>query len=197
MGIAKDESVEKCKEIEGVIDAYEAAEKDIETSTGKQKLERKSRGEVFKGKYYPPKFDFRSLYLYPDILSAIFNEVHSRNNGTAIQNVRIREYSDYKYLVIGNLESPGYMGGKEQELGFGDNEMMLQLQVRVEKLLDDQAIRGFVKDYHAKRSELDANSNVSKYEEERKRIWRVVNKESLPLRGYCDECSEEYRKSHF
>ena len=31
--------------------------------------------------------------------------------------VRIRENNDYKYLVIGNLESlPDYMGGKEQEL---------------------------------------------------------------------------------
>jgi hypothetical protein len=111
--------------------------------------------------------------------------------------VRIRENSDYKYLVIDNLESlPDYLGGKEQVLGFGDHEMMVELKTRVEKLIDDQIVRDLVKDYHMKKSELDTNSNISKYEE-RKRIWRVVDKETKPLRGYCDECSEEYLKSHF
>jgi hypothetical protein len=42
--------------------------------TFRSKLERRTREEVFVGKYYPDKFDFKSLYLYPDILSAIFNE---------------------------------------------------------------------------------------------------------------------------
>jgi hypothetical protein len=198
----KEESVKKCEEIIRVIGAYEAAVlaeiKDIETSTEKQKLEKRTREEVFRGKYYPPKFDFRSFYLYPDILSAIFNEAHSRNNGTVRQVVRIKENNGYEYLVIDNLESlPHYMGGKEQELGFGDHEMMVKLKTCVEKLIDDQTIRDLVKDYHMKKSELDSNSNISKYEEERKRIWRIVDKENKPLKGHCEICCEEYLKSHF
>jgi hypothetical protein len=47
------------------------------------------------------------------------------------------------------------------------------------------------------KSELDTNPNISKYEEERKRIWRIVNKENKPLKGHCDKCSEEYLKSRF
>jgi hypothetical protein len=98
-------------------------------------------------------------------------------------------------LVIGNVESMRYMS--EQELGFGDHEMMVELKTRVERLLDDQTIRRFVKDYHLKKSELDTNPNINKYEEERKRMWRIVDKESKQLRGYCDKCCEEYIKSHF
>lgn len=45
----KEESVRKCEEIELIIDAYEKAilteiERDIQTSTGNQKLERKNTG---------------------------------------------------------------------------------------------------------------------------------------------------------
>ena len=201
--VGKKESVKKCEEICGIINAYEQTilaeiEKEIRTSSGNQKLERKNRGDVFKRGLYPLTFDFRSLYLYPDILSAIFNEAHSRNNGTAIQKVRIRENSDYKYLVIGNLESlPAYMGGKEQELAFGDHEMMSQLQVRVEKLLENHIIRDLVKDYYVKMSELGVNSNISKYEEGRKGIWRSVNNEAKRLKGQCDECSDDYIHTRF
>ncbi|MGC1928819.1 MAG: hypothetical protein WA667_07570 [Candidatus Nitrosopolaris sp.] len=203
--VGRDESVKKCKEICGIINAYKETiftqiEREITTSSGNQKLERKKRGEVFIGQHYPDKFDrfVKSLYLYPDILSAIFNEAHSRNNGTVRQNVRIRENSDYKYLVIGNLESlPDYLGGKEQVLGFGDHEMMVELKTRVEKLIDDQIVRDLVKDYHMKKSELDTNSNISKYEEERKVIWRSVNSEAKRLKGHCDECSNDYIHSRF
>ena len=125
--VGKDKSVKKCEEICGIINAYEETifteiEREIRTSSGNQKLERKNRGEVFIGKYYPDKFDrfVKSLYLYPDILYAIFNEAHSRNNGIVRQKVRIKKNNDYEYLVISNLESrPSYMGGNEQELGFG------------------------------------------------------------------------------
>jgi hypothetical protein len=75
--------------------------------------------------------------------------------------------------------------------------MMVELKTRVEKLIDDQIMRDLVKDYHVKKSELDTNSNISKYEEERKRIWRIVDKENKPLKGHCDKCSEGYLKSHF
>jgi hypothetical protein len=81
----REESVKKCEEIEGIIDAYEAAvlaeiKRDIRTSSGNQKLEGKTREEVFIGEHYPDKFDFKSLYLHRDTLSAIFNEAHNRNN---------------------------------------------------------------------------------------------------------------------
>ncbi|MGB6531345.1 MAG: hypothetical protein WBF33_24825 [Candidatus Nitrosopolaris sp.] len=120
--VGKEESVKKCEEICGIIYAYEETiiaetETEIRTSSGNQKLERKNRGQVFIGKYYPDKFDRfgKSLYLYPDMLCAIFKEVHNRNNGTVGQKVRIRENYDYEYLVIGNLESvPYYMGGRNK-----------------------------------------------------------------------------------
>lgn len=199
----KDESVRKCSEIEDVINAYEEIicaeiERDIPTGDGNRKLERKTRGEVFivKGinQYYPPTFDFKSLYLYPDILSAVFDETNSRNTGTEKQKVWIKQNDGYEYLVIGNTDPLQY---KEQELGFGDREMMAELKRRVEKLIDDQTIRRLVREYYAKTSELDTNSNISKYEEERKRIWRTVDIGAKRIRGHCDECSEEYLQSHF
>jgi hypothetical protein len=199
----KEESVKKCEEINRVIDAYEAAvlaeiKREIRTSSDSQKLEEKSRKEVFIGENYPDKFDFKSLYLYRDVLSAIFNEAHNRNNKLAGQKVWIKGNNGYEYVVIGNLDSvPDYMGGKEQELGFGDHEMMVELKTRVERLIDDQKIRVLVNDYHVKKSELDTNPNISKYEEERKRIWRIVDKENKPLKGHCDICCESYLKSHF
>jgi hypothetical protein len=176
----KEESVRKCKEIKGVIDTYQAVvlaeiKRDITTSSGNQKLEGKTRKEVFIGEYYPDKFDFKSLYLNPDILSAIFNEAHNRNNKLTGQKVWIKGNNGYEYVVIGNLDSVShYVGGKEQELGFGDHEIMVELKTRVEKLIDDQKIRDLVKDYDMKKSELDTISNISKYEEERRRIWRIA-----------------------
>jgi hypothetical protein len=80
--VGRDESVQKCEEICGIINAYEGTifteiEREIRTSSGNQKLERKKRGEVFIGQHYPDKFDrfVKSLYLYPDILYAIFTHI--------------------------------------------------------------------------------------------------------------------------
>ncbi|MGB6531344.1 MAG: hypothetical protein WBF33_24820 [Candidatus Nitrosopolaris sp.] len=75
--------------------------------------------------------------------------------------------------------------------------MMGELKTRVEKLLDDQIIRDLVKDYYAKKSELGTNSNICKYEEGRKRIWKSVNNEAKRLKGHCDECSSDYIHSRF
>ena len=78
----KDESVGKAKEIETIIDEYESIVIDeIEKSIDTRKLEKKRKNEVFFGSYFPPKFEFNSLYLYPEILSEIFKEVHNRTNG--------------------------------------------------------------------------------------------------------------------
>jgi hypothetical protein len=199
----KDESVKKCEEIEEIIETYNGAvigeiERNIETSTGNHKLERKTRRDVFITKdtyeYYPDTFYFKRLYLYPDILSAIFNEAHSRNSEVEKQKIWIKQNDGYEYLVIGNVDPMQY---KEEQLGFGDHEMMIELKSRVEKLVDDQRIRDLVRNYYVKQSELDTNTNISKYEEERKRIWRIVDKEAKPINGHCDKCSKEYLDSHF
>jgi hypothetical protein len=75
--------------------------------------------------------------------------------------------------------------------------MMLELKARVEKLVNDEAISGLVRDYYVKESELDTNSNINKYEEERKWIWRIVDEEGGRISGHCDICSEDYLKSYF
>jgi hypothetical protein len=97
-------------------------------------------------------------------------------------------------VVIGN-QDPLKHG--EKELAFGEGEMMEEFKKRVERLVDDSRIRALVNNYHVKILELEGNSNINKYEEERKRIWRSVDKEAKRIRGHCDECSEEYLKSHF
>lgn len=71
--------------------------------------------------YFPDNFNFKSLYIYPDILSATFNEVHSENNATEKQEIWIKQNNGYECLVIDNVDSMQY---KEQQLGFGDHEMM-------------------------------------------------------------------------
>jgi hypothetical protein len=75
--------------------------------------------------------------------------------------------------------------------------MMLELKARVEKLVDDPAIRALVRDYYVKESELDTNPNINKYEEERRQIWRIVDEDGGRVSGHCDICSEDYLKSHF
>jgi len=101
----KDESVEKVKEIETIINGNERIVLDeIEKSIGTRKLERKRRDEVFVGSYFPPKFEFKSLYLYPEILAEIFKEANNRINGKKEQRVRIKENNDYKYVVIDNQD---------------------------------------------------------------------------------------------
>jgi hypothetical protein len=135
--------------------------------------------------------------LYPGTLSAIFNEAHSRNIGSERQKVWIKHNSGYEYLVIGNSESMRQYKAEGEPLGFGDHEMMVEFKTRVQKLIDDQTIRDLVKDYHVKKSELDTNSNISKYEEERKHMWRSVNNEVKRIEGHCDQCSKDYIDSRF
>jgi hypothetical protein len=199
----RDESIEKCREIEETINKYEETifaeiERDIETNniTGfGKKLERKTIEEVFrKGdanyRYFPETFNFKPLYIYPDILSAIFNEAYNRDNEGEEQEIWIKQNDGYEYLVIGNAEL-------QQELGFGGNEMMGELESRVKKLVDGETIRGLVRDYYAKQSELKTNSNIMNYELERERIWISVNSDGRRISGSCVECSEEYLQSHF
>lgn len=75
--------------------------------------------------------------------------------------------------------------------------MMKQLKKRVEKLLDDSTIQNLVKDYYSKISELETNSNIRQYEEERKDIWRNIDSEGKKINGECEKCSKEYLDSHF
>jgi hypothetical protein len=177
---------------------YLQKSRDIETNniTGfGKKLERKTIEEVFrKGdanyRYFPETFNFKPLYIYPDILSAIFNEAYNRDNEGEEQEIWIKQNDGYEYLVIGNVEL-------QQELGFGGHEMMGELESRVKKLVDGETIRGLVRDYYAKQSELETNSNIMNYELERERIWISVNSEGGRIRRSCAECSEEYLQSHF
>ena len=97
-------------------------------------------------------------------------------------------------MVIGIQDT---LKRSQQELAFGDGEMMEEFKNRVERLVVDSRIGALVNDYHVKILELEGNSNINKFEEERKRIWRSVDKEAKRLRGHCDECSEEYLQSHF
>ena len=136
----------------------------------------------------------KSLYIYPDILSAIFNEAYNRDNEEEKQEIWIKQNDGYEYLVIGNVDSMQYT---EQVLGFGDHEKMGELESRVKKLVDGEIIRGLVRDYYAKKSELETNSNIMNYELERERIWISVNSEGGRIRGSCAECSEEYLQSRF
>lgn len=195
----KAESVEKCREIKEIVESYKQVvldeiDKDIQTSTGNHKLEKKGE-EVFTTEYgsklYPRKLDFNSLYLYPRILAEIFQEANNRNNNKEKQEVRITEFADIKDLRIGKPSSIS------TTIGLGDREMMEELKRRVEKLLDDSKIRTLVKDYYVKKSELDKNPNVRQYEDERKEIWRNVDNEAKRIKGDCDKCSEEYLKSYF
>jgi hypothetical protein len=108
--------------------------------------------------------------------------------------VWIKENNDYKYVVIGIQDT---LKPSQQELAFGGGEMMEEFKKRIERLVADSRIGALVNDYNVKILELEGNSNINKFEQERKRIWRSVDKEAKRIRGHCHECSEEYLKSHF
>lgn len=99
---------------------FEEIDKDIETSHGKRKLDRKTKDEFFikEGGFntVPQEFDF-SLYLYPEVLSEIFQEIDNRNNIKEKRTLWIKSLGTYTYLVIGNPDSQRYM---QKDLAFGD-----------------------------------------------------------------------------
>lgn len=142
-------------------------------------------------KLYPRNFDFNSLYLYPKILSEIFQEVNNKNNNKKQQEIWINESAGYCDLKIGE---PNFSTGTT--IALGDKEMIEELKKRVGKLLDDPAIQNLVKDYYSKISELETNPNIRQFDEERKDIWRNIDSEGKRINGECEKCSKEYLDSH-
>lgn len=130
------ESVSICKEIKATIESYEKIildeiDKEIQTPSGKSRLERKNAKEVFtEDGSYPTKFDFNSLYLYDRILAQIFNEVNNKSiNKKETQDIRITQFAGIKDLKI------GYRNSQYTTIGLGDGEMMEELKKRVERLV--------------------------------------------------------------
>lgn len=188
----KAESVEICNKIKKIIESYQnkilsEIDKDILTSAGNRKLERKTESDV-----YPRKFDFNSLYLHRRILEKIFQELNNRINNKKQQEIWMNEIAGYWDLKIGDPNS-----STGTTIGLGDKEMMEELKKKVEKLLDDSTIQNLVKDYYSKISELETNSNVTQYEDERKEIWRNIDREGKRINGECEKCSKEYLDSLF
>jgi hypothetical protein len=199
----KAESVDKSKEIKYIVDSYEKLlyheiEREIQTANGTRQLERKNMGEFFTRESgfdaYPRRFDFKSLYLHPQIAWQVFQETNNRNNMNENRIFSVKQVSDYTYLVIRSTDPASY---EEELLAAGDAEMMYELKRRIEMLVDDSQIRQHVMDYHSKIAELEGNSNIAQYEAERDRIWWNVDNEGRRLSGSCDRCSNEYLDSHF
>jgi hypothetical protein len=85
----------------------------------------------------------------------------------------------------------------QKDLAFGDEEMMKELQERVQKLLDDPQIQELLVNYNLKKLELESNVNITRYDQERKKIWKNVDVEGQRINGTCHKCSKDYLDSLF
>jgi len=107
---------------------FDEINKDIPTSNGNHKLEKKTEEEIFKiqngDRYYPDEFDFNSLYIYPTILSEIFQEVNNRDNNKKQQEIWKNEIAGYWDLKIGEPNS-----STGTTIALGDKEMMEELKL--------------------------------------------------------------------
>ncbi len=195
------ESVRICNEIKSIIRAFEIRvlediDRGIETSHGVVKLERKTEDEFYIEEQghltVPIEFDF-SLYLYPEILWEIFQAVANRNNKKN-RRLWVKSLGTYYYLVIGNPDSRRYI---QRELAFGEEEMMKELEKRVQGLIDSSQTQEFLVTYNLKKSELESNMSIGRYDEERNNIWKNVDVEGQFIAGECSKCSEDYLNSIF
>ncbi len=193
-------SAKLCSEIKSTIDDFEKRvfveiDNDIYTSHGKVKLERKTADEFYIVQYgsrtVPREFDF-SLYLYPEILSEIFSEVDSRNNRKGTRKLLTRSFGGHTSLGIGDNRSIGYI---DKDLAFGEEEIILELQQRVQRLLDDPKIQELVMNYNLIKSRLRSDKNIVGYDQQRNDIWKNVDVEGQHINGKCRKCSESYLDS--
>ncbi|MGB0027479.1 MAG: hypothetical protein WBP64_11615 [Nitrososphaeraceae archaeon] len=191
-----------CNDIKSTIDAFEKRvfeeiDKEIDTSHGKVKLERKTRDKFYvkEGKHdlVPREFDF-SLYVYPEILSEILEEIDNRNNGSEKRRFFTSIFGGHTNLRIGNTSSGEYI---DKYLAFGDEKVMIELQQRVQRLLDDPKIRELVMNYNSLKSKLTSDMNIIGYDQGRKDIWKNVDVEGEHIKGKCRKCSQSYLDSTY
>lgn len=181
------ESVSICNEIKSNIEScekivFDEVDKEIRTNKGKRKLERKTDGQVFSielGQIIYPRKPVNSLYLYRRILQEIIQEANNRNNNEKEkQEVWITESVGIRDLRIGDRTSSVYT-----TIGLGDGEMMEELKRRIEKMLEDSAIRKLVRGYHDKKSQLESREKANQLDIEINHMWNEIKSQNAFLKG--------------
>ena len=74
---------------------------------------------------------------------------------------------------------------------------MIELQQRVQRLLDDPKIRELVMNYNSLKSKLTSDMNIIGYDQGRKDIWKNVDVEGEHIKGKCRKCSQSYLDSTY
>jgi hypothetical protein len=73
----------------------------------------------------------------------------------------------------------------DKYLGFGEEEVIIELQHRVQRLFDDPKIQELVMNYNLLKSKLRYDMNITGYDQEMKDIWKNVDVEGQYIKGKC------------